>query len=323
MSSRDDEPSMTSVNRQWEELFQIETLAISAEGFRADALCFKCKCSHGCRWLVADPQIFGSEFFSTRVSEAGLREGTAIRETLEQIDAIHSLLRTHTDLTELARSTSEMADITSAGKIVSLIGIDGAHSIDGSMGVLRMFFELGARYVTLSDADLSASPDVARGTTKESLEHTVREANRLGMLLHAAGASRDGIRLLLQLSSAPIIASASSGAAPARLDAEAMELIKARGGLVMADLTSAESTATGGRQVAESVERIVNVVGVDHVGLASNGGAGTVVRDQARSVYPELRRELADRNISGDDIEKILGGNFLRTWRAAEDVHRQ
>ena len=111
----------------------------------------------------------------------------ATRATLEQIDLVYGMVRRYPDVFELALTAADVERIFKAGKIASLIGIEGGHSIDGSLGALRMLYRLGARYMTLTHTSNTPWADSATDEPKSGGltpfgEEVVREMNRVGML---------------------------------------------------------------------------------------------------------------------------------------------
>jgi membrane dipeptidase len=171
-----------------------------------------------------------------------LRGSTAVRATLEQIDVIHRLAAKHRDALELARTADDIERIHRAGKIASLIGVEGGHSIDNSLATLRMFHALGARYLGLTHtsntdwADSATDEPKHKGLTPFG-EDVVRELNRLGILVDLAHVSKDTMLAAIKASKAPVIFSHSSARAlcdhPRNVDDETLRLLRDNGGLIM------------------------------------------------------------------------------------------
>ena len=156
----------------------------------------------------------GGQFWSVFVPTS-MAEDEAVRATLEQIDVVHRLCWRYPDVFELALTADDVERIHKAGKIASMIGMEGGHSINSSVGVLRMMYELGARYMTLTHsrntpwAD-SATDDPVVGGMTELGEKIVREMNRLGMLVDISHVAPSTMHQVLDIVKAPVIFSHSS-----------------------------------------------------------------------------------------------------------------
>jgi membrane dipeptidase len=184
----------------------------------------------------------GAQFWSVYVEAATARDGSAVRKTLEQIDVVHRLARQYPDTFEMAYSTADIRRIRQKDKIACLIGVEGGHSIDNSLGVLRMLHALGARYMTLTHsenldwADSATDAPRHKGLT-EFGEQVVREMNRLGMLVDISHVSADTMRHALKVSKAPVIASHSSAYAlaehPRNVPDDVLKRVAQNGGVIM------------------------------------------------------------------------------------------
>ncbi|HZT79741.1 MAG TPA: dipeptidase, partial [Gemmataceae bacterium] len=200
----------------------------------------------------------GAQFWSAYVPTRRGKDGTAVRETLEQIDVIHRMVRAHPDTFAMAATADDILRIRKQGKIASLIGVEGGHSIDNSLGVLRTYYQLGVRYMTLTHsentdwADSATDKPVHHGLTDFG-EQVVREMNRLGMLVDISHVSADTMKHALRVSKAPVIASHSSARALAdqrrNMSDDMLKELAKNGGVVMVNywsrfLSSEYSTAS-------------------------------------------------------------------------------
>ena len=142
----------------------------------------------------------------------------AVQAVLEQIDVVHHLAAQYPDTFELALTAADIERIHGHGKIASLIGMEGGHSINNSLAVLRMTYALGARYMTLTHvkntdwADAAGDQPKHHGLTPFG-EEVVREMNRLGMLVDLSHVTDETMRAALKVSQAPVIFSHSSAKA--------------------------------------------------------------------------------------------------------------
>jgi membrane dipeptidase len=184
----------------------------------------------------------GGQFWSAFVPAESMKDGTAVKKTLEQIDVIHRMVRSYPDTFAMAYSADDIVRIHKEGKIASLIGIEGGHSIDNSLGVLRMLYALGARYMTLTHSENLDWADSATDLPKHHGltpfgEQVVLEMNRLGMLVDISHVSAETMRHALRVTRAPVIASHSSAYAlaehPRNVPDDVLRLVARNGGVVM------------------------------------------------------------------------------------------
>ncbi|HEY7153029.1 MAG TPA: dipeptidase [Gemmataceae bacterium] len=317
----------------------------------------------------------GAQFWSAYVPADTAKKGTAVRMTLEQIDVIKRMVAAYPDTFEMAYSADDIVRIRKKGKIASLIGVEGGHSIDNSLGVLRMLHELGVCYMTLTHSETLDWADSATDTAKHHGltafgEQVVQEMNRLGMLVDISHVSAETMRHALRVTRAPLIASHSSAYAladhPRNVPDDVLRLVKKNGGVVMVNFYSGfivpeavrlrrnmfqvvrdlqkkypderefqaalrqwrkENPIPAGsvHTVVDHIEHIIQVAGVEHVGLGSDfDGIGMTPKQlDDVSCYPYITQELLNRGHSKEDILKILGGNVLRVLRQAEQVAKK
>jgi membrane dipeptidase len=184
----------------------------------------------------------GAQFWSAFVPAERRKDHTAVRETLEQIDVIYRMVRAYPETFEMAYSADDIVRIHQSGKIASLIGVEGGHSIDDSLGVLRMLYRLGTRYMTLTHSETLDWADSATDKPKNNGlspfgEQVVLEMNRLGMLVDISHVSADTMKHVLRVTRAPVIASHSSAYAlaehPRNVPDDVLALVKKNGGVIM------------------------------------------------------------------------------------------
>ena len=156
----------------------------------------------------------GAQFWSVFVP-GDLPPGQALLQTLEQVDVVRRLVERYPDRLVLARSADDVRTAFRSGRIASLMGAEGGHSIDSSLGVLRIMAALGVRYMTLTHnfnvpwADSATDVEV-HGGLDEFGRAVVREMNRVGMLVDLSHVSAGTMRDALDTSSSPVIFSHSS-----------------------------------------------------------------------------------------------------------------
>ncbi len=314
----------------------------------------------------------GGQFWSVYVPST-MPAPEAVTATLEQIDVVHRMVKRWPETFELALTADDVERIFKKGRIASMVGIEGGHSIDSSLAALRMMYALGVRYMTLTHnnntpwADAAADQPAHGGLTKFG-EEMVREMNWLGMLVDLSHVSPDTMEDALRVAAAPVIFSHSSARAvadvPRNVPDAILRQMPKNGGVVMVSFvpgfTSPEVVAYDQRasaertrlqqtlpndpagltrametwrtsnpgpratiaQVADHIDHIRKVAGIDHIGLGGDfDGITEVVQGlEDVSTYPALTAELLKRGYSDDDVKKVIGLNVLRAMRQAERV---
>ncbi len=207
----------------------------------------------------------GAQFWSAYVPASTGKKGTAVRLTLEQIDVIRRMVASYPDTFEMAYTAVDIVRIHKNGKIASLIGVEGGHSIDNSLGVLRMLYALGVRYMTLTHSE---TLDWADSATDEPRHHgltafgeqVVREMNRLGMLVDISHVSAETMRHALRVTSAPVIASHSSAYAlaehPRNVPDDVLRSVKQNGGVVMVNFFPGFIVPEAARMTRDMFQRL-------------------------------------------------------------------
>jgi membrane dipeptidase len=295
------------------------------------------------------------------------------RVQLEQIDIARRTIAAYPDRFEWATTAAGVRRAFKDGKIGSMLGMEGGHAIENSLGALRAYYDLGVRYMTLTHnvtldwAD--AALDSARhgGLTPFGKE-VVREMNRLGMLVDLAHVSPGTMSDALTVSEAPVIFSHSGARALVDHRRNVPDSILARvpknGGIVMVPFVTdfvskaafehdnaaaaqraalktqfPDDSAARARgmkdwvashpappvmltDVADHIDHVRKIAGVDHVGIGSDfdGITDTVVGLEDVSKYPDLFAELARRGWTEADLRKLAGENLLRVMTQAEAV---
>lgn len=318
----------------------------------------------------------GGQFWSVYIP-ATLTNSAGVQAVIEQIDVVHRMIARYPATFELALTAVDVERIHRKGKIASLIGMEGGHSIGNSLAALRMTYKLGARYMTLTHTKntdwADAAGDVAQhhGLTPFGVE-IVHEMNRLGMLVDLSHVTDETMRAALKVTKTPVIFSHSSARAlcdhPRNVPDDVLRQTAKNGGEVMvcfmpgylterervdleafsteqirlreqfgddaekieADLakwrgTHHEPQAASLADVANHVDHIRKVAGVDHVGLGGDyeGFRGSVTGLEDVSKYPDLLAELMRRGWTRTEIKKLAGLNVLRVMRNVEKIAAQ
>jgi membrane dipeptidase len=183
----------------------------------------------------------GGQFWSVYINGA-ITGDAAIRETIEQIDIVRRMIEAYPKDLELARTADDVVRIHKAGKVASMIGVEGGRQIGGSLAARRQYYNLGARYMTLTHnqttewAD-SATDDPKYGGLSPFGVQVVHEMNRIGMLVDLSHVSPDTMKDAIAASRAPVIFSHSSARGlvdhPRNVPDDVLRLLPANGGVVM------------------------------------------------------------------------------------------
>ena len=247
---------------------------------------------------------------------------TAVTATLEQIDIVHQMMRKYPDTFELALTAADVERIFKAGKIASLIGMEGGHSIDNSLAALRMFHRLGARYMTLSHSKNTPWADSATDTPQHGGltafgEEVVHEMNWLGMLVDLSHVSPDTMEDAIRVSEAPVIFSHSSARAindvPRNVPDPVLQKLPGNGGVVMVTFVpgflSPQVAAWSTRQAAET-SRLLQQFPTDEAARKAGLDAWTMANPSPRATVSDAADHIDHiRKVAG--IDHIgLGGDF-------------
>ncbi len=184
----------------------------------------------------------GAQFWSAYVPTSTIEEGGGARFALEQIDLIHRMVQRYAYAMEMAYTADDVVRIRRNGKIASLIGVEGGHAIEDSLGTVRMFHRLGVRYITLTHSKSHGWADSCDGEPRHDGlspfgEEVIREMNHVGILADISHVSHETMRDVLRVSRAPVIASHSNAYAvaphPRNVPDDVLGHIADNGGVVM------------------------------------------------------------------------------------------
>jgi membrane dipeptidase len=319
--------------------------------------------------------MVGAQFWSV-YTPGEYRDSGYARVQLEQIDIARRVIAKYPDRLALALSAEDIRRDFKQGKIGSLLGLEGGHAIENSLGALRTYYDLGVRYMTLTHnvtldwADAALDSAKHKGLTPFG-DSVVREMNRLGMLVDLAHVSPGTMSAALNVSLAPVIFSHSGARAlvdvPRNVPDSILRRVTTNGGIVMVpfvtgfvspavllydqstrpvmkDLQAKYGNDTAAitreikqwraahiepratlSQVADQIEYVRKVAGIDHVGIGSDFDGITEVVQGLEDVskFPALFAELARRGWSDGDLRKLAGENFLRVFARAEAVSKR
>jgi membrane dipeptidase len=277
----------------------------------------------------------GAQFWSVYVP-AELQGEAAVATTLEQIDLVRQMVARYPETLELAVTADDVQRITADGRLASLIGAEGGHSIACSLGTLRAMYDLGVRYMTLTHnlnvpwAD-SATDEPAAGGLTEFGREVVREMQRLGMLVDLSHVAATTMNDALDVAEGPVIFSHSSARAvcdhPRNVPDNVLARLSANGGACMITFVPAFVSQACREWELEFIAEVERQ-GLDH----RNWAGLKQVRQEFQASNPQPRATLSDvvqhvehvREVAGVDHIGI-GGDYDgvdRLPEGLEDVSR-
>ncbi|OFW45069.1 MAG: membrane dipeptidase [Acidobacteria bacterium RIFCSPLOWO2_12_FULL_67_14b] len=263
----------------------------------------------------------GGQFWSVYVPST-MQGKEAVRATLEQIDIVHRMTRRWPETFELALTAADVERAFKAGRIGSLIGMEGGHSIDSSLATLRMMYALGARYMTITHsanlpwADASTDTPVLGGLSKFG-EEVIREMNRMGMLVDLSHVSADTMADAIRVSAAPVIFSHSSARAicnvPRNVPDTVLQMVAKNGGVVMVTFVPGFIS----QAVADYDARLTTQRQMLRSEFPNNEAYVNVGLERWRAQNPEPKATLSQAADHIDHMRKVagidhigLGGDF-------------
>jgi membrane dipeptidase len=310
-----------------------------------------------------------AQFWSIYVpGEAPTKAEGYAKVQLEQFDIARRMIARYPDALIFATRADDIAKARKQGKVASFLGMEGGHVLENSLGALRVYYDLGARYMTLTHnvtldwADAALDEPKHKGLSPFGKE-VVREMNRLGMMVDISHVSPDVMRDAMDASAAPVIFSHSCAYAivahPRNVPDDMLKRLKENGGVCMvtfvppfvseqvrawgaglekltkglpfddsykrmeADYIKANGPAPRAtlKQVADHIDHVAKVAGVDHVGIAGDYWGGDTPQGlEDVSKYPYLFAELIQRGWKDEDLKKLAGDNLIRVFKRVESV---
>lgn len=331
----------------------------------------------------------GAEFFSIWVEPEF--KGRYSRRTLELIDSVYQQAARHPDKMVMAFTADDIVNAHQQHKFAALMGIEGGHSIENNIRLLRDYYRLGVRYMTLTWSNTNEWADSSGDIQDPNVTHhngltdfgkdVVREMNRLGMIVDISHVADSTFYQALLISRAPVIASHSSSREltnhPRNMTDDMLRAVARNDGVVMVNFYSAfvdenyrkqssdpekiklrdaaveafkkTHAHTDGtpvtyneyaaiekqwaaqfprpplKSLVDHIDHVSKVAGIDHVGLGSDFDGVTSLPEGIDSVadLPKITAALVERGYTREDIDKILGGNFLRVMSEVEATAKQ
>ena len=302
----------------------------------------------------------GAVFFAAYVAPEYAKDKTAAHRALDMIDTVrHDIVAEHPSDFVFATSAAEIEAAHRQGKIAALIGIEGGHAIEDDPRLLRDFYALGVRYMTLTHTNTNSWADSSGDVRDRAVKHhdgltdlgreIIAEMNRLGMMVDISHVADKTFWDALAASKAPLIASHSSCRAlanvPRNMTDEMIVALVKKGGVVQINFNcgflsqkSADAYEAQRRKgvkepaakeypatladVVDHIDHVVKIAGIGAVGIGSDfdGVTCTPAGLDDVSKFPNLTRALLEKGYTPEEIRKIYGGNTLRLMRAVERV---
>ena len=263
----------------------------------------------------------GGQFWSVWI-DPELPQFEAVHKVIEQIDIVHRLVAQYPDELQLALTTADIEAARKKGRIASLIGMEGGHSIGNSLAVLRQTYALGARYMTLTHwktldwADSATDAPKSDGLSEFGVS-VVQEMNRLGMIVDISHVSEATMNDALDVTRAPVIFSHSSADAvtkhPRNVPDAVLQRLPANGGVVMVTFVPSYVSAASRDWDAAQKAEIARAAAL-HPGNEAARETHLESWNDANPMPPVTAKDIADhidhiREVAG--IDHIgLGGDF-------------
>jgi membrane dipeptidase len=263
-----------------------------------------------------------------KAKQNALKTFTAIKDSLDQ----------NADAAELALTPDDAYRLQRDKRRAIFIGMENGYPVGTDLSLIQTYYELGARYITLchwANNDICDAATDPAGPEHNGLsefgKQVVAEMNRLGMMVDISHVSDKTVLDVLEMSSAPIIASHSSARAvyehPRNLPDELLKKIADKGGVVQATIEYVKAHDSYDRaelptvaDFVDHIDHIVQVAGIDHVGIGTDfDGGGELADCYDVSEMGNITRELVKRGYTARQIEKIWGGNLMRVFKEVQE----
>ncbi|CUM45363.1 uncharacterized protein AC631_00478 [Debaryomyces fabryi] len=270
------------------------------------------------------------------------KANSAVRDTMEQIDVVTRLVDSYLDDMKMVLTSLQVMDVYSGGKVAITMGVEGLHQVDSSLSVLRKYYELGVRYITLThncdNPFATAASSVVAGLPDKGLSDfgrsCIQEMNRIGMMVDLSHVSYKTMLDVLEITKAPVMFSHSSAYSitpnERNVRDDVLLKMKENGGVICINFFPLFISQTGDEcatidDAVDHIKHVVELIGWEHVGLGSDfdgipeGPKGL----EDVSKYPDLLIKVMEKlNASDSEIQLLMGKNVLRVWNDNERVSR-
>ncbi len=294
----------------------------------------------------------GAVFFSVYVAGTYVEGNHSANRALQMIDTVrHDVIEKYPETFQFAGTAQDFERAHKHHKIAAFMGLEGGHAIEDSPRLLRDYYALGIRYMTLTHWNTNGLADSSGDIDKPGVEHhngltplgkeIVREMNRIGMMVDISHTADKTFWDALETSSAPIIASHSSCRAISNerrnMTDEMIQALAKKGGVIQINFNCAfvsqkVSDAEKAKQqpplratladVVANIDHVKQIAGIDAVGIGTDFDGIECAPEGLDDVskFPNLTRALLEKGYSPLEIKKIYGGNILRVMREVERV---
>jgi membrane dipeptidase len=297
----------------------------------------------------------GAVFFSVYVAATYVNGNHSANRALQMIDTVrHDVIDRYPETFQFAGTAADFEKAHKRHKIAAFMGLEGGHAIEDSPRLLRDYYTLGIRYMTLTHWNTNSWADSSGDINKPGVQHhngltplgkdIVHEMNRLGMMVDISHTADKTFWDALETSAAPIIASHSSCRAisnePRNMTDDMIKALAKKGGVIQinfncAFLSQKVSDAEKAKQtpplratladVVANIDHVKQIAGIDTVGLGTDFDGIECTPEGLDNVskFPNLTRALLEKGYTPAEIKKIYGGNILRVMRQVEKVSAQ
>ena len=290
-------------------------------------------------------------FFSIYLPADTEAAGTSFSLANELIDLMNSIIEANPEKFFLIDTSTYLGNLPGQNLIGIAYGMENGAALEGNLSNVEYFYKRGIRYITLTHSksnhisDSSYDENKQWGGLSEFGKNLITEMNNVGIMIDISHVSDAAFLQAIDISNTPVIASHSSlrhftPGWERNVSDSMLEALANKGGVLQINFGTAFLTDVndksnsydpstyihaGVTDVVDHIDRVVALVGVEHVGIGSDyDGVGDTLPNGLKDVstYPNLIAELQNRGYSTSDIQKILGGNFARVWREVEEYAR-